>query len=294
MIFSSPDSLNGALETSFIRDVLFSNIPFSIGLNIDLYVNDSIIYLELFNINNQFINYAKSKNKKIVLYHMGDELCNKNKDLYSKCDLVIRNYFFENVNSKSFHPNIIWAPNGYRTGVGPRARDFVKPAKSRTVLASFLGWLNNPNQYNNERNTFLSVVSQVKDKVFVLETSGFASGYNVGLYSAIIEDSIFSPCPAGNSPETIRLYDSLELGAIPISLKHDFLNSKDALGAIGIPPFPQLEDWEQLPNFLNQMEVLTRNQPDKIQGLQTDCLNWWQAYKKHISSEIAARIRDLG
>lgn len=294
MIFSSPDSLNGALETSFIRDVLFSNIPFSVGLNIDHYINDSIIYLELFDFNTQFINYAKSKNKKIILYHMGDELCNKNKDLYSKCDLVIRNYFFENINSKSFHPNIIWAPNGYRTGVGPRARDSIKPVKNRAVVASFLGWLNNPNSYNNERNTFLSGASQVKDKVFLLETSGFASGYNVGLYSAIIEDSIFSPCPAGNSPETIRLYDSLELGAIPISLKHDFLNSKDALGAIGIPPFPQLEDWGQLPNFLSQMEVLTRNQPDKIQGLQTECLNWWQAYKKYISSEIAARIHDLG
>ncbi len=293
MIFSSADSLNGALETSFIRDILFSNTPFAVGLNIDNYVNSTVLYLELFDINTNFLEYARSNRKKIVLFHMGDELCNKNKDSYGNCDLVIRNYFFENVNSKSFHPNIIWAPNGYRTGVGPRAIDFIKPVKSRTVLASFLGWLNNPSSYNNERNAFFSCASQIKDKIFLLETSGFASGYNVGLYSAIIEDSIFSPCPAGNSPETIRLYDSLELGTIPISLRHDFLNSKDALGAIGTPPFPQLEDWGQLPNFLNQMEVLVRTQPDQIQRLQTECLNWWQAYKKHISSEIATRIRDL-
>ncbi len=293
MIISSPDSLNGALETSFIRDVLFSNTPFSLSFNLDNFTNTVVIYLELFDINIDFIKYAKSKHKKVVLYHMGDEICNKNKDSYGSCDLVIRNYFFENINSKSFHPNIMWSPNGYRTGVGPRARDFIKPVKSRTVLASFLGWLNNPNSSNNERKVFLSEASQVKDKVFLLETPGFASGYNVGLYSAIIEDSIFSPCPAGNSPETIRLYDSLELGAIPISLKHPFLNSKNALGAIGMPPFPQLENWGQLPNFLNEMEVLSRTQPDKIQGLQTECLNWWQAYKKYISNDIAIRIRSL-
>ena len=291
MITSSPESLNGALETGFVRDILFQGESYSVGLNID---SDNLVkYLALVDINYEFIKNVKALDKKIILYHMGDEHGVCKNSSYLNCDLVIRNYFFENVNSKSFHPNIIWAPNGYRTGVGPRAIDFIKPVKSRTVLASFLGWLNNPSSYNNERNAFFSCASQIKDKIFLLETSGFASGYNVGLYSAIIEDSIFSPCPAGNSPETIRLYDSLELGTIPISLRHDFLNSKDALGAIGTPPFPQLEDWGQLPNFLNQMEVLARTQPDQIQGLQTECLNWWQAYKKHISSEIATRIRDL-
>jgi len=294
MIFSSPDSLNAALETGFIRDILFLKIPFSVGLNINNYDSETLIYLELFDINQQFIEHAKTRTKKIALYHMGDELCNKNKSLYAECDLVIRNYFFEKIYTKSFHPNILWAPNGYRTGIGPREKNFVKQVKSRSVLASFLGWLNNPNSYNNERAIFFANANQTKEKIFLLESQGFASGYNVGLYSAIIEDSIFSPCPAGNSPETIRLYDSLELGAIPISLKHPFLNSVEALGAIGTPPFPQLDHWDQFPSFLSNMEDLCKTNPEKIQKMQTDCLNWWSNYKRFISNKIALSLSDLG
>ena len=293
MIFSSPNSLNGALETGFIRDIVFSSQPFVVGLDTGGYDGKLVIYLELFDIDAQFIHQVKLANKKIVLYHMGDERGDKDKFLYSKCDLVFRNYYFNDFLNSSFHPNIVWSPNGYRTGVGPREKDFVKPAQNRKSIASFLGWLNNPDSYDNERKSFFEAAIKIQDKLFLLESAGFASGYNVGLYSAIVEDSIFTPCPAGNSPETIRLYDALELGSIPISLKHDFLNSDQALGAIGVPPFPQLDDWSQLPNFLNQMQELTRLQPDKIRNLQTDCLTWWQNYKQYISKKVSKYINDL-
>ena len=71
------------------------------------------------------------------------------------------------------------------------------------------------------------------------------------------------------------------------------MNSDQALGAIGVPPFPQLDDWSQLPNFLNQMQELTRLQPDKIRNLQTDCLTWWQNYKQYISKKVSNHINDL-
>ncbi|WP_162785536.1 exostosin family protein [Polynucleobacter necessarius] len=51
-----------------------------------------------------------------------------------------------------------------------------------------------------------------------MPSHGFVGGYNVGLYSTIMEDSIFAPCPSGNKSETIRLYDALELGCILIFL----------------------------------------------------------------------------
>lgn len=291
MITSSPESLNGALETGFVRDILFQGESYSVGLNID---SDNLVkYLALVDINYEFIKNVKALDKKIILYHMGDEHGVCKNSSYLNCDLVIRNYFFSEILNVNFHPNIIWAPNGYRTGVGPRESSKLKNFYSRNSFASFLGWINNTSSYNNERHLFFSAAKECGNKLFLLASNSFAGGYNVGLYSAIMEDSIFAPCPAGNSPETIRLYDALELGCVPILLKHQFLNSKNALSAIGTPPFPQLDDWGQLPNFLNQMEVLAKSQPNKIQQLQIDCLNWWQDYKKHISNEIAIRISNL-
>ena len=147
----------------------------------------------------------------------------------------------------------MWAPNGFRTGVGPREPTILKNILSRQSLSAFLGWIDNPNSFDQERVSFAKAAANCGDNLFVLPSTGFAGGYNVGLYSAIMEDSIFAPCPAGNSPETIRLYDALETGSIPISLEHEFLNSKEALGRIGLVPFPLLRSWNELPDFLQAM-----------------------------------------
>lgn len=108
-----------------------------------------------------------------------------------------------------------------------------------------------------------------------------------------MEDSIFAPCPAGNSPETIRLYDALELGCIPISLSHPFLTSVDALGAIGPIPFPILESWGELPSFLDRMKSIALSNPDEIRSLQAKTIHWWSSYKEFIQNKISSRINLL-
>ena len=107
-----------------------------------------------------------------------------------------------------------------------------------------------------------------------MPSNGFAGGYNLGLYSAIMEDSIFVPCPSGNNPETIRLYDALELGCIPIPLPHDFLVSKAALASHGSVPFPLLESWSELPQFLKEMKEKLISNPNEIFELQQRCIEW--------------------
>jgi hypothetical protein len=293
MIKSSPDSLNGALETSYIRDVLFQGEAFNVGLNYHNEQNKTIIYLELFEINQDLIEHSKKNLNKIILYHMGDELGQKDKKLYSSCDFVIRNYFFDEFISEKYHPNIIWAPNGYRTGVGPRASKSLKRVTERNAFASFLGWIDNSKSFNNERFLFVEAAKKCQEKIFFLATNGFAGGYSVGLYSAIMEDSIFAPCPAGNSPETIRLYDALELGCIPISLRHDFLSSQRALAAIGLPPFPLLNSWHELPIFLQEMNSLFTSNPNMLLEMQKQCINWWGNYKIYISKKISDKISTL-
>lgn len=293
-IIASPDSLNGALETWFIQNNLFSGMPYSLGLNPAVLGDSIAVYLELNQINVDLIRHIKSLGNKVVLYHMGGERLDKDISAYAECDLVIRNYYFQSIISNpEFGNKVLWAPNGFRTGVGPREKSALKKTSQRQCLAAFLGWINNPASYNNERAGFSSGAATSGENLYLMPSNGFAGGYNVGLYSAIMEDSIFAPCPSGNNPETIRLYDALELGCIPISLSHEFLISKDALAMIGPIPFPILGSWTELPQFLDEMKAKAISNPNEILDLQQRCIDWWSNFKMAIQQKIASRIESL-
>lgn len=153
----------------------------------------------------------------------------------------------------------------------------------------FERWFNRKRFTSQERRSFSSAVLKGED-LYLLSSGGFAAGKNVGLYSTMLENTIFAPCPAGNSPETIRLYDVLESGAIPISLNHAFLHSPLALGAIGHVPFPILKGWEELPSFLSAMKERLKNNPIAINELQKNCIDWWTSYKAFIAKKIENKL----
>lgn len=293
-IISTADSLNGALETWFIQNELFGGAPYSLGVNLDQLGDSVIVYLELNQINVDLIRHIKSLGNKIVLYHMGDERLDKDISGYSECDLVVRNYLSPSIiGNAGSGSRVLWAPNGFRTGVGPREKSALKQSTNRQSLSAFLGWINNAASYNNERVSFAGPAAACGENLYVMSSNGFAGGYNVGLYSAIMEDSIFAPCPSGNSPETIRLYDALELGCIPISLSHEFLLSKNALASIGPVPFPILGSWTELPQFLENMKAKVLSNPNQILELQQRCIHWWSDLKLMMQRKISERIATL-
>jgi hypothetical protein len=293
-IISTPDSLNAALETWFIQNELFGGAPYSLGVDPEKLKDSAVVYLELNQINLDLIHHLKSLGNKVILYHMGGERLDKDISAYSECNLVIRNYYFSSIiGDVELGGKVVWAPNGFRTGVGPRNKTVLKKASQRQCLSAFLGWINNSASYNNERASFAGPAAACGENLYVMPSNGFAGGYNVGLYSAIMEDSIFAPCPSGNNPETIRLYDALELGCIPISLSHEFLLSKDALGMIGLIPFPILGSWAELPQFLETMKAKAITNPAEILGLQQKCINWWSDFKNAIQKKIANQIQAL-
>jgi hypothetical protein len=293
-IISTPDSLNAALETWFVQNELFGGAPYSLGIDPEKLKDSAVVYLELNQINVDLIRHLKSLGNKVILYHMGGEKLDKDISAYPECDLVIRNYYFSSIiGDVELGGKVVWAPNGFRTGVGPRNKTVLKKASQRQCLSAFLGWINNSASYNNERASFAGPAAACGENLYVMPSNGFAGGYNVGLYSAIMEDSIFAPCPSGNNPETIRLYDALELGCIPISLSHEFLLSTDALGMIGPVPFPILGSWAELPQFLETMKAKAISSPDEILHLQQCCIDWWSDFKGAIQKKIAKQIQAL-
>lgn len=328
-IISSPKTLNAILESGFIQNTLFSGAPYSTQFNPKKLTGQVVVYLELYEIDHECIKQIQASGKKVVLYHMGDELADKNIAAYTACDLIIRNYFFpEILNRPELAHKIIWAPNGCKTGVGPRAAHTLQKVASRQYLSCFLGWLSNTASFNGERALFSEAVSawsgtkkrraknvtqwlrhylslskeylafakvaqSCKADLHLLSSNGFSNGYNVGLYSTTMEDSVFAPCPAGNSPETIRLYDALEMGCIPVSLEHEFLLSSHALGEFGAPPFVILDSWYEFPAFLERMKKKMISNPKEIQQMQDDCITWWANYKIGIAQKIMQSMEGL-
>ena len=288
-IIANQHDLNAIQESWFIQNVIFSGLPFDIGFQSPA-INNTVIYLELNEISSELISMLRGANQSIVLYHMGDELGKMKTDHYQLCDLVIRNYFFSQKFNNDPDQKLVWAPCGYKTGVGPRGPSQVKTVLERNFIATFLGWIGNVNSYGDERKNFSSATLPCGENIFVIPSDGFGKGLNIGLYSATMESSVFAPCPAGNSPETIRLYDALELGCIPISLKHEFMFSDKALAEFGYPPFAFLNSWDDLPNFLEKIRDQLIHNVNEIQDWQTKCLLWWTNYKTSFQKKIATRI----
>ncbi|QWE12634.1 exostosin family protein [Polynucleobacter sp. AP-Titi-500A-B4] len=292
-IIGNAHDLNAAQEIWFIQNILFSGSEINIGYSPNILRDQTVIYLELNEISGELIKQLRLEKNKIVLYHMGDEFGRMSREQYRNCDLVIRNYYFDEIFSSKEDVEVIWAPCGFKTGIGPRESVYIKPASKRQWRSSFFGWLENSASYNGEREGFARIAPECGEDLFLQATSGFAMGWNIGLYSIAMESSVFAPCPAGNAPETIRLYDALELGCIPISLSHDFIISPNALGLIGPAPFPILNSWNELPTFLKSIKEKVSSSPRELDDMQARCIAWWTDYKIAIQRKIAQRIQTL-
>jgi hypothetical protein len=137
---------------------------------------------------------------------------------------------------------------------------------------------------------FRDIAAECTQDLLIHSTPNFASGFNAGLYSAIMEYSVYCPCPAGNCASSIRLYDALELGCIPISLKHEYLLTDQAMGPV---PFPLLNNWSELPEFLRQARQQFSTDPNSLNQLQKDCVDWWSNAKIGWKNRISERLQSL-
>jgi hypothetical protein len=102
-------------------------------------------------------------------------------------------------------------------------------------------------------------------------------------YAAALGNARFALVPGGNSPETIRLYDALEMGCIPIMLRSAFVNEPRALGGV---PFPLLDHWSELGDHYRRVAA---DPAAKLDALQAEVIRWWADFK----SRQQSRIRDL-
>jgi hypothetical protein len=91
-------------------------------------------------------------------------------------------------------------------------------------------------------------------------------------YNNVLSDSVFSLCPEGTGPNTIRLWESMSVGSIPVLFESGWVR----------PIIPDIE-WEDISVTIkndeleNLVEILESISQDKIEDMSVNCIN---AYNK--------------
>lgn len=283
------------MESYFIREVLLGRIerpirilPIEPGQQPGAF--DDTLIVCVFDRAHSLIKQAiQSGARNVGVFHVGDERFELDRSFYNDVDYVVRNYFRSDAVATppaTRCMQVLWVPNGYRYGIGPLGARRVTPFPARQHTLFFSGQMNPGTEGARDRIAMIQVLKQSRVPVKAMCTDRFAAGFGLASYSAIMENSRFALAPRGWAEETIRLYDALELGAIPISLRHEFLTNPDVMGGA---PIVLLDNWEQLPEWYAQ-SVLVSDRDRIWQARQSQLADWWSAFKNQKQTEVATLI----
>ena len=208
--------------------------------------------------------------RRLGLFHLGDEQGTDDKTFYSDADLVLRNYWFEEIVKA---PHVTWVPNGYAIGVGPVAPNNLLTSSQRPIAGFFAGALG-MRVLSNERQDMREAVEKSTADFCLRFTARAHDRLGASAYAAHLGSARFALVPGGNSPETIRLYDALEMGAVPIMLRSPFVDAREALNG---PPFLLLNRWSE---FADAYAPLANAPSDVLDAMQSGVIQWWTRFKR--------------
>jgi len=292
-------ALDSVLETSFIRNVLLRNLKrpqrwISLEDGEDLPMIDDMLIVS-FGDPVEYFEAARARGlKNIGFFQLGDEIGKNTCQSYQHADYVLRHYYFADhlssmTDGKS--PEVLWVPNGWGRGIGPDDAARQLSFRDRRLMIFFSGFVRNEDRKIDEREEMLVALREQRIPAMVSLTGGFGQGLGPSAFAAHMGNARFAAVPGGNSPETIRLYDALELGALPVVLDREWIHAKDGLAAIGEPPLVLLKSWQEAGEMLGPyLEGGDDAVLDKADEQRLRLGEWWQAFKSHTAERVARVI----
>jgi hypothetical protein len=204
------------------------------------------------------------------LFHLADESFTGGYEMYSNFDFVLRNYhstIFNNAGIKIL-------PLGFTNNMMSVSE--TRPVTKRRFLWSFAGF---------KRAARLDMFKNLKSiepyKCYLFDNQGQQPLLDRAEFTALLSDSVFAPCPMGNTVlESFRIYESLEMGCIPIVERRRWMPYCDRL----MPghPLPSFSNWRKARQFV---EGLSKDQ-SRMTAYQHDVAEWWQKYKVELRKDI--------
>lgn len=240
------DALN---EAHFLTDILLSAVRRPIRYkvlapNCRLEVQDDVLIFNLGNALDDVVHLfleSGCQNVGMVEWCHSDQTSHR----YSWDVNYVLTPFYEAFKRYPAGSPVTWIPVGYKTGIGPRNPGLLQPFSQRPTQMFFAGVADTP-----DRQAMLSAFysADLPGNIITTEQfNGVGGGVGVNLYRTYMEQARFALIPRGSAAdaETMRLYEAMELGAIPITLRHEYVEEILPVGC----PIVKLDDWSQLPEF---------------------------------------------
>ncbi|KAI8816559.1 uncharacterized protein EV422DRAFT_571534 [Fimicolochytrium jonesii] len=228
--------------------------------------------------------FLDMRNEGIVNFgalHMGDETFSLNRDWYSAGpDYIFRNYYNGEISQQG--PAVHYLPLGMKSGFGTIPASMLPRADTRKYLCNFIG------SKRGNRQEMLTVVEQSGLACFISADKQWADpqALHVITYRNLLVESVFTLAPHGNNPESLRLYEALEAGSIPI-VQSVADRNMDFLGiGLGPNPIPTVAHWSELPELIHNLTA----SPEKLLTLQRDVISWWQHRKRGIQAMVRSIV----
>lgn len=211
----------------------------------------------------------KSK-KGVLLFITGDE-----EALYPVENIRHNNIKIYTMSYEKENTNIF--PNGYAPDTKKyRILDFVNKD---------VGWFFSGQITHLAREAYAAIL-RTRDDGILYESKGFTQGLEHEEYFKGLEAAVVAPCPGGPvTPDTFRLYESLELGCIPITddIKH---NGYWNIMFKGGHPIPVMNEYMQLDGYIDDV---IRVYPEK----NIEIFSWWINTKANFRDNIIQDIKEL-
>ena len=269
----------GLLENDWLHYLLGETIDEEIvDIGLTRYDDDSIHLISNLrgplSMYQSYFQECRSRCRHIALLHVSDEYFAGGYKVYQYFDLVIR----INHTYLAAGDGILTIPWGYPNGTGSCDR----PADQRRYAWSFVG------EFKSSRGAMAKAFDGFQPQYFTWTDSLYAKApkrLSQPEFNAIIEDTVFAPCPMGNATiDTNRIYERLEFGCIPLIELRQTLDFYTNL--LGNHPLPAFRTWVEARRFAEA----TFNDKAALLRLQADIITWWASYKAKLRAEIRTEL----
>ncbi len=215
---------------------------------------------------------CRAKCRNLTLFHASDEYLLGGCGLYRHFDHVIRTYH----TYLAAHDGVLTIPLGYPNGTPV---DRASPvAGARRYAWSFIG------QFKASRIAMRKAFDSFEPKLL---TNTDSQRISKSEFDQVLQDTTFAPCPMGNVVlETWRLYESLELGCIPLIEKRRAIDYYTNL--FGSHPLPAFYSWNAARRYA-ELLLADRYELNRAQGRIRD---WWIAHKDRVRAQVRRTLNE--
>lgn len=210
--------------------------------------------------------------------HLGDEFFRGPYSIYGNFAYAIRTHFGEFLQS----PAVLQIPLGYSNNMQPTRG---LPASQRKYAWAFTG-AKGPARVKIGKQWESFAVG--RNFLFLVDLRENLPHLSRQQFLDLLTDAAFVPCPMGNAHlESLRIYEALERGAIPIVSTRKRLAYFDKVLGKG-HPIPQFVDWASARAWAE--DIYSR--PADLDRLQAEILDWWAAKKLEVRRTVGAFVAE--